>query len=301
MHGEIRVPALFIFRGRRQQVSAKKNPLCEKAHEMYKQGMKLVDIADALEVPPGTVRRWKSTHNWNSERSVSKSERSGKKKQVEKTSIDDGTKDTLQNDELTPEQQIFCVYYSKTFNAAQSYQKAYGCTYESALCSGPRLLGNVRVRTEIERLKELKRQQIVTGTEDVVELQMRIAFADIGNYLSFSEKEFTDPETKEVRSISTINLKQSTDTDMQLIREVKDGKYGVSIKLEDRQKAINWLTKYFLMHPESKYRAEYEKKRAEANDNSTEDILKNMQTIADILKNPVANRRIEDFEEPTYE
>ena len=88
---------------------------------------------------------------------------------------------------------------------------------------------------------------------------------------------------------------------MQLIREVKDGKYGVSIKLEDRQKAINWLTKYFLMHPESKYRAEYEKKRAEANDNSTEDILKNMQTIADILKNPVANRRIEDFEEPTYE
>ena len=86
-------------------------------------------------------------------------------------------------------------------------------------------------------------------------------------------------------------------TDTQLIREVKDGKYGVSIKLEDRQKAINWLTKYFLMHPESKYRAEYEKKRAEANDNSTEDILKNMQTIADILKEPVANRKIEDFEE----
>ena len=88
---------------------------------------------------------------------------------------------------------------------------------------------------------------------------------------------------------------------MQLIREVKDGKYGVSIKLEDRQKAINWLTKYFLMHPESKYRAEYEKKRAEANDSSTEDILKNMETIVDILKTPVANRRIEDFEEATNE
>lgn len=282
-------------------MSAKKNPLCDKAYEMYRQGMKLVDIADALEVPPGTVRRWKSTHGWDAERSPSESERSGKKKQVKKSPVDDGTKDTLQNDELTPEQQLFCVYYSKTFNAAQSYQKAYGCTYESALCSGPRLLGNVRVRAEIERLKELKRQQIVTGTEDVVELQMRIAFADIGNYLSFSEKEFTDPETEEVRSISTINLKQSTDTDMQLIKEVKDGRYGVSIKLEDRQKAINWLTKYFLMHPESKYWAEYEKKRAEANDNSTEDILKNMQTIADILKNPVANRKIEDFEEQTNE
>jgi phage terminase small subunit len=282
-------------------VSAKKNPLCDKAHEMYKQGLKLVDIADTLEVPPGTVRRWKSTHNWDGERSALKSERSGKKKRVESTAIDDGTKDTLQNDELTSEQQLFCVYYSKTFNAAQSYQKAYGCTYESALCSGPRLLGNVRVRTEIERLKELKRQQIVTGTEDIVELQMRIAFADIGNYLTFSEKEYTDPETQEKKSISAVDLKESVNTDTQLIKEVKDGRYGVSIKLEDRQKAINWLTKYFLMHPESKYRAEYEKKRSEANDNSTEDILKNMQTIADILKNPVANRKIEDFEEQTNE
>lgn len=278
-------------------MSAKKNPLCDKAHEMYKKGMKLVDIADALEVPPGTVRRWKSTHGWDGERSASESERSDKEKIVKNPPADDGTKDTLQNDELTSEQQIFCVYYSKTFNAAQSYQKAYGCTYESALCAGPRLLGNVRVRTEIERLKELKRQQIVTGTEDIVELQMRIAFADIGNYLTFSEKEYTDPETREKKSISAVDLKASVNTDTQLIREVKDGKYGVSIKLEDRQKAINWLTKYFLMHPESKYRAEYEKKRAEANDNSTEDILKNMQTIADILKNPAANRKIEDFEE----
>ena len=259
-------------------MSAKKNPLCDKAHEMYKQGMKLVDIADALEVPPGTVRRWKSTHGWDAERSASESERSVKKKQVKKYSVDDGTKDTLQNDDLTPEQQIFCVYYSRTFNATQSYQSAYGCQYSTALTNGPALLGNTRIKNEIERLKELKRQQIVTGTEDIVELQMRIAFADIGNYLTFSEKEYTDPETQE-----------------------KNGKYGVSIKLEDRQKAINWLTKYFLMHPESKYRAEYEKKRAEANDNSTEDILKNMQTIADILKNPAANRKIEDFEEQANE
>ena len=55
------------------------------------------------------------------------------------------------------------------------------------------------------------------------------------------------------------------------------------------------------MHPESKYRAEYERKRAEVKDNSGEEILKNMQTIADILKNPVANRRIEDFEEKADE
>ena len=39
---------------------------------MFLQGMKLIDIAKQLELPEGTVRRWKSTHNWESERSDKK-------------------------------------------------------------------------------------------------------------------------------------------------------------------------------------------------------------------------------------
>lgn len=255
-------------------MAAKKNPLSDKAYELYKQGMKLVEIADALEVPPGTVRRWKSTHNWDGERSASKSERSGKKKQAENAAIDDGTKDTLQNDELTPEQQIFCIYYSRTFNAAQSYQKAYGCSYQTAMVNGCMLLRKHKVREEIERLKEIKRQQIVTSTEDVVELQMRIAFADIGNYMSFGRENVQimgafgpvkDPDTKQylTKEVNAVRLSDSSNVDTQIIQEVKQGKDGVSIKLADKQKAFDWLTKYFLMHPESKYRAEYEKRRAE--------------------------------------
>ena len=196
-------------------MAAKKNPLSEKAYEMYKQGMKLVDIAAELNVPPGTVRRWKSTHGWDSERSGSRSERSDKEKAEKKPVVDDGTKETLQNNDLTPEQQMFCIYYSRTFNAAQSYQKAYGCSYQTAMVNGCLLLRNTKVRAEIERLKELKRQQIVTGTEDIVELQMRIAFADIGNYLSFGQKEITDPDTDETYMISTVDLRESKDTDTQ--------------------------------------------------------------------------------------
>lgn len=41
----------------------------KKAHDLYKQGKKLIDIANELELPPGTVRRWKSTYKWDSERS----------------------------------------------------------------------------------------------------------------------------------------------------------------------------------------------------------------------------------------
>lgn len=278
-------------------MAGKKNPLADKAYEMYRQGMKLVDIASALDVPLGTVRRWKSTHGWDSERSEKESERSATKRTKKRTPIDDGTKETLQNDDLTPEQQMFCIYYSRTFNAAQSYQKAYGCSYESAIANGSRLLTNDKVRAEIKRLKEIKRQQIVADADDIVELQMRIAFADIGNYVSFGQKEVTDIETDETYMVSVVDLKESKNTDTQLIQEVKRGKDGVSVKLADKQKAIDWLTKYFLLHPDDKYKAEFDKKRAEVSDNSGEKILQNMQTIADILQHPVANRSIADLEE----
>lgn len=264
---------------------------------MYKQGTKLVDIASALGVPPGTVRRWKSTHGWDSERSEIKSERSDKKRTIKSIPVDDGTKETLKNDDLTPERQMFCIYYSRTFNATQSYQKSYGCNYETALRAGSRLLGNVVVRAEIERLKEIKRQQIVADADDIVELQMRIAFADIGNYVSFGQKEVTDIETDETYMVSVVDLKESKNTDTQLIQEVKRGKDGVSVKLADKQKAIDWLSKYFLVHPDDKYKAEFDKKRAEVSDNSGAQILQNMQTIADILQHPVANRSISDLEE----
>ncbi len=52
----------------------------EQAKEMYLQGQKLVEIASQLNLPEGTVRRWKCTHKWDGERSDTKSERSHRKK-----------------------------------------------------------------------------------------------------------------------------------------------------------------------------------------------------------------------------
>ena len=268
----------------------------EKAEQDYIAGMKYKDIAEKYGTTINTVKSWKKRYAWSREKGAHKTEKVCAQKQ-KGAPIDDGTKDTLQNDGLTPEQQMFCIYYSRTFNAAQSYQKAYGCSYENAMVEGSKSLRKPKVRKEIERLKEIKRQQIIAGEEDIVELQMRIAFADIGNYMSFGQKEITDSETEDTYMISTVDLKESQNTDTQLIQEVKRGKEGISVKLADKQKAIDWLTKYFLMHPDDKYKAEFDRKKAELKDNSGEEILKNMQTIADILQNPVPNRTIEEFEE----
>jgi len=282
---------------------AARNPLIDKAYEMYKSGMKLVNIADQLGCSAATIRTWKNRYKWDDNGSETFQKKNETKRNVSAKKkkavipVDDGTKETLQNDDLTPEQQMFCIYYSRTFNATQSYLNAFGCSYETAMVNGCLLLRNTKVRAEIERLKEIKRQQIVAGADDIVELQMRIAFADIGNYVSFGQKEVTDIETDETYMISVVDLKESKNTDTQLIQEVKRGKDGVSMKLADKQKAIDWLSKYFLVHPDDKYKAEFDKKRAEVSDNSGAQILQNMQTIADILQHPVANRSISDLEE----
>ena len=52
----------------------------EQAKAMYRKGIKLVEIASQLNLPEGTVRRWKCTHKWDSERSDKNNERSVKKK-----------------------------------------------------------------------------------------------------------------------------------------------------------------------------------------------------------------------------
>lgn len=247
----------------------------EKAEKDYMAGMKYKDIAEKYGTTINTVKSWKKRYDW-SRGGAHKTEKvcTQKKGGAHRKSapIDDGTKATLQNDELTPEQQMFCIYYSRTFNATQSYAKAYGCSYNTANAYGYKLLSNLVVRKEIERLKEIKRQQIVAGTEDIVELQMRIAFADIGNYMSFGREEvqvmgpfgpIKDPETGDhiTKEINAVKLSDSQMVDTQIIQEVKQGRDGVSIKLADKQKAFDWLTMFFEMNPNDRHRKEFDKRK----------------------------------------
>lgn len=59
------------------------NEKLNKALSLYQKGYKLVDIAKELDIPAGTVRRWKKTYNWGngerSEKENNKSERSVKR------------------------------------------------------------------------------------------------------------------------------------------------------------------------------------------------------------------------------
>lgn len=264
------------------------NPKIEQAKILFKQGKKLVEIAEQLEVPEGTVRSWKNRYKWdlednatlqNVKRNVAKGKSPPTNKPQKKPLAE--IEQVIDNPDLTDKQRLFCLYYIKSFNATQSYLKAYMCNYETALVAGPRLLGNVRVKAEIEQLKEIKRQQIAVDESDLVELHMRIAFADMGDYVSFGREEIQvmgmfGPVKDEdgnvcTEVVNTVRLNESSMVDTQLIKEVKQGKDGVAIKLIDRCKSLEWLDKHFLMNPMDRHKLEYDQRKmalAEAKANS---------------------------------
>lgn len=235
-----------------------RSPDSYKAEEMYKQGMKLVEIASQLNLPEGTVRRWKCTYKWDSERSDKKAS-VRKKKENDKNAVAEDVEQVMNNPDLTDKQRLFCLHYVRCFNATKAYQKAYRCSYETAMVRGSEILRNVKVRDEIHRLKQNRLNREMLDEHDIFQKYMDIAFADITDYVEFGREEIQvmsafgpveikDPETGEKvplkKTVNTVRFRESSEVDGTLIAEVKQGKDGASVKLMDRMKALNWLAEH---------------------------------------------------------
>lgn len=225
------------------------NEKAEKARKLYKDGMKLVEIADRLKVPAGTVRRWKSTYHWDgehqSERSEKKSERSESKKNVTKKAVADEVKRVIQNTDLTDKQQLFCIHYIRCFNATKAYHKAYGVDYATAASIGYRLLEKDGVKQEIHRLKQDRLNREFLSESDVFQKYMDIAFADVTDFVEFGNEDvdvILDTGERKTITVSHVNIKNDADVDGTIISEVSKGKDGVKVKLADRMKALQWLS-----------------------------------------------------------
>lgn len=228
------------------------------AEAMYRKGVKLVDIANQLNIPDGTVRRWKSTYKWDSERSVKNSERSEKTANVRKDKkkiVSADVKRVMENTDLTDKQRLFCLHYVRCFNATKAAIKA-GYSRETAMEQGYQLLQKTSVREEINRLKQNRMNRELLNEHDIFQKYMDIAFADITDYVEFGQEqvqvmamygpvEVKDPETGEKRplmkTVNTVRFRDNSEVDGTLISEVKQGRDGASIKLADRMKALQWL------------------------------------------------------------
>ncbi|NFO40799.1 phage portal protein [Clostridium botulinum] len=303
-------------------MARERSPLRNKAKELYinsKGTMKLVDIATQLDIKDSQVRKWKSQDKWDNELGTSKGALPNKKvqsksnvtnkkitvkqnKENNKESIADEVKEVMENEDLTDKQRLFCVIYSKCFNATKAYQKVYKCTHESAMVAGPRLLGNVRVKEQIDSLTAIQFNKEALK-RSVIQKYIDIAFADIGDYVKFGKKyravwtkdkegrdiPVIDPNTGEqkIKEYNYLDLKESSLVDTTLINEVAEGKDGIKFKLADKMKALDFLTKHCnLLSDEEKIQLDIENKKLQG------DKLK-----ADIEKTRAETNRITENDE----
>lgn len=240
----------------------------ELAELDYMQGMKYQDIADKYGVKLSTVKSWKTRYKWDRSKSkkssqsmrVKKKKMPAKSMQIIKENKDDG---------LNERQREFCLYYVKNFNATQAYLKAYGCSYYAASVGGCELLTKPKIKSEIDRLKQLKRNSIMLSEDDIVERYMRIAFSDMTDFAEFGITEY--PAMDELGALildvdgnvimnrkNFLEFKASNQIDGGLISEISIGKNGMKVKLEDRIKALDWLSNYFGINPKDKHKIAYD-------------------------------------------
>lgn len=246
-------------------MSEEKNYILAEAD--YVAGMKYKDIAEKYGVSINTVKSWKKRYAWARDKKecTKKGCTQNKKGAHKKEAVAEDVAQVVNNNRLTDQQRLFCLYQSRMFNYTKAYMKAYpGCSYASAAVLGSRLMKNQAIKEEIMQLKQNRLNRDMLKQEDIFQKYMDIAFADITDYAEFGNETYQDPDTGKELKYSFVHLKDSDVVDGTLISEVSKGKDGTKIKLLDRMKAMQWLSDHMdLATEEQKARIEQIKAKTE--------------------------------------
>lgn len=219
--------------------------------------MKLKDIAAQLGVSDTQIRKWKNLDQWELKLKGNVAIPKRNVTNTKDTPVNDDKPIEIEIDEnngLTEKQRLFCIYYVKNFNATQAAIKA-GYAAESAHVEGSRLLRNAKVAAEIRRIKQQMTSGLFVEAMDVLQEYIKIAFADITDFVTFGKKEITIGKDKDgnpiTKTVNYVDFKDSNMIDGTIVTEVKQGKDGVSIKIADKMKALEKLSLYFDLFPDN--------------------------------------------------
>ena len=261
-----------------------------------------VDLADKHNLKPSTVRSRKNREKWqrNDNATQRKNVATKQKRKEKKTEpIAEEVKSVLENDKLTDKQRLFCIYYNKYFNATKAYQKAYEVDYLTANAHGYKLLSNVVIKEEINRLKQSKLNRAMFSEEDLFQMYLDIATADMNDFVKFGTEEVVardkqgepilDENGNEITyTRSYLEFKDCNKVDGTLISEISYGQTGPRIKLQDNLKAMEWLGKHIgIATEEQKLRIKKLKvdiERAEGNEEELSKLDKILEGINNAAK-----------------
>ena len=150
----------------------------------------------------------------------------------------------LHNSGLTDKHQLFVMHYLKSFNASQAAMDV-GYTKGSANTAGSQLTNHPNIKQAIKRAKKLMQTDVYINGLDVLNEYIRVAFADITDFVEFDGQ--------------TVRMRRSHEVDGRLITEVKQGRDGISVKLADKMRALDKLEKLFDVIPDKKLLLEQQK------------------------------------------
>lgn len=253
-------------------MARQRDPRREEAYQIWKDSngsKKLKDIAEELDVSDTQIRKWKSQDKWE----PSKGNVTNSKSNVTKPKAENIV--TIEAEGLNDRQQLFCLYYLKYFNATKAYQKVYECAYSTAMVEGHRHLRNPKITAEIDRMKEEQTSEIKLSVKDILQKYIDIAFSDITDFVVFGrDEEIVYDENGRPKidangnvkkqTFSYVHLNESLEVDGTILTEVKEGRDGVSVKLADKMKALEMLSKYFdLLSDKDKQKLQEEKLKAD--------------------------------------
>lgn len=212
--------------------------------------MKQKEIAKKYGTTINTVKSWSRRYEWSKKKKKGAPQNKSvhTKKECKKIA-----EEIVETSELDEEHQLFCIYYLKYHNKVKAYQKVKPNTpYNSACVMASRWSKQPAIIEEINRLKKELYEDALLDPHDIVQKYIDIAFADLNDYLEYGQEEvpviIKNPDTGEdevlKRTVNMVKFKESAFADGTILSEVKQGRNGASIKLADRMKALDWLSKH---------------------------------------------------------
>ena len=136
---------------------------------------------------------------------------------------------------LTAKQKRFANEYIIDLNATQAAIRA-GYTSKYANTNANKLLQNTTLAEYIQGLMDERSKRTLVTQDKVVNELANIAFADISSFLKV--------ENNQVEVFDTDSIQHEM---LAAIAEIKEGNYGISIKLHDKLKALELLGRHLGM------------------------------------------------------
>ena len=142
---------------------------------------------------------------------------------------------------MTENQKIFADEYLIDLNATRAYRKAYPSVKkdETAAQAGSRMLRNVKVAEYIAERMQARQERTEITQDRVLEELAAIAFARATDYAEVKDDQVF---IKDTAGLSENQIKA--------IAGIKQGKFGIEVKLNDKEKALELLGRHLGMFKE---------------------------------------------------